>query len=112
MRINNSQWLQSYFIFKEIDDGIFLKKYFNYFIKCKSNLNTKIVEKDDHAEYLYFLKQGTYELIIECNLLELGKLIEYYGGYNNSLEEQERMFSDKKFKKYMLKSRTNKVKKG
>ena len=107
--LTNIQWLQSNYILGDIEDSVFMKKYFSYFIKCRAIPNTIIVEVGQNAEFLFFLKRGTYEIIRKFNLIEIRDLIEFYKGKNNVFEENERMFSSQSFRKYMLLPRINKV---
>ena len=71
------EFLVKNFFFKCILHHQFEKKYLNYFIYEEGYKNEIIIRENTQIDYVYFIKEGSCELYINKNVLEIHDMINY-----------------------------------
>lgn len=69
------QYLHPNFFFKHIKVDVFRAKYFNYLINQEYHKNKTIFSQDDKSDYVYFIKEGEVEILMNNSLLSLNELV-------------------------------------
>ena len=103
----------TFFIKSEIFHGVYKanikKKYFFLFAKFKKLKGDMLLNKNEPAEKIYFMKKGTIEFWMDISLDEIDSLIEQLGG--KTKENQKRNLKNKygQFEEFLKRKRKFKV---
>lgn len=76
----NFMFILSQKIFSKMNLKIFQKQYINFFVFRKLKKGEKLCKQNSSAEYIYFIKDGKFEVSINKSFLDICNIIEFLGG--------------------------------
>ena len=80
-------------IFKGIQPGVFLRKYYTSLSLNSINKNYKIITQGEKPEYITLLKSGQYTIYTYNSLYNITNLMIYYMKINRKTKEKEELFN-------------------
>ena len=77
MVMRESQFLINGFFNENMKVNLFADNYYEYFTKYTLKSGEYLFNENDNNEYLFFLREGTFELLISKNIFEISELIDF-----------------------------------
>jgi CRP-like cAMP-binding protein len=74
-------------IFSHMNKALFQRHYFYLFSKMSITRGDKIIIEGDDTEYIYFLREGDYELSLKRSIVELTDMVEMLSGVKKDMFE-------------------------
>ena len=103
----NVNFMMSSQMFNFFTKSYFEKHFYNSFKLHDIDRGHKIINEGDHANQIYIIKEGEFNVTFNKSIVELNDLIKYFGGKNSKdQEEQERIAQEVIFSSFMKKKRS------
>jgi hypothetical protein len=84
MQVNFFATLQ---VFSHMNKALFQRHYFYLFSKMQLTRGDRIIIENSEPDYIYFLKEGDYELSLKRSIVELTDMIEMFSGVKKDMFE-------------------------
>ena len=85
---NNIQFILKRPVVEGVDKAYFIRKYYTYFVKIPIKKHEKIIIEGQPQDFLYFIRNGEYEITMRKSLIEIKKILEFIKGKSKDNDKE------------------------